>query len=137
MNSLPQSDTAYVLRTSFSDAPAWAEIRRAIEAPVDGFLAYVSFVDDPAYDGATKQQVMDLFLHQPNHSFVIVADAVAMTDADHPLLIIDLRREPGREFRAIPSAVQAIENNLSISNMDFVEFAECVDTDGIFRSFPP
>jgi hypothetical protein len=29
-----------------------------------------------------------------------------------------------------------IENNLSIANMDFEEFAENVDDDGIFRGFP-
>ena len=136
MKPLPPSDRAYVLRTSFSDFAAWAAIRLAIETPVDGFFAYVRFVDDPAYEGTTRQQVMDLFLEQPDHSFVIVADATSMTGAEHPLLIIDLRREPGREFRAIPSAVQGIENNLSIANMDFAEFAEGVDADGIFRSFP-
>ena len=28
------------------------------------------------------------------------------------------------------------ENNLSIANMDFREFAESVDPDGVFRGFP-
>jgi hypothetical protein len=43
--------------------------------------------------------------------------------------------EYGREFRAIPTAVQSIENNLSIANMDFEDFAEAVDEDGVFRGF--
>jgi hypothetical protein len=29
-----------------------------------------------------------------------------------------------------------IENNLSLANMDFEEFAEAVDPDGVFRGFP-
>jgi hypothetical protein len=29
-----------------------------------------------------------------------------------------------------------VENNLSLVNMDFVEFAESVDPDGVFRGFP-
>ena len=49
--------------------------------------------------------------------------------------MVDLWREPGREFRAVPAAVQAVENNLSIANMDFAEFAGAVDEDGIFRGF--
>jgi len=42
----------------------------------------------------------------------------------------------GREFRAVPSQIQAIENNLSIANMDFEEFAESADESGVFRGFP-
>lgn len=53
-----------------------------------------------------------------------------------PLLILDLYDGSGREFRAIPSQIQSIENNLSIANMDFEEFAESVDEDGVFRGFP-
>ena len=34
-----------------------------------------------------------------------------------------LGSEIGDEFRALPSEVQGIENNLSIANMDFAEFA--------------
>jgi len=30
----------------------------------------------------------------------------------------------------------SVENNLSIANMDFSEFADNVDKDGIFRGFP-
>ena len=52
-----------------------------------------------------------------------------------PILVVDLRRERGRGFRAIPSTIQSIENNLSIANMDFFEFANAVDEDGVFRGF--
>jgi hypothetical protein len=46
-------------------------------------------------------------------------------------LAIDLYGERGRTFRAIPSQIRGIENNLSIGNMDFFEFADNVDEDGI------
>jgi hypothetical protein len=49
---------------------------------------------------------------------------------------VDLYESSGQEFRAVPSRVQSIENNLSIANMDFEEFAEAVDRDGVFRGFP-
>jgi len=52
------------------------------------------------------------------------------------VLVIDLYADRGRTFRAIPSQIQGIKNNLSIANMDFFEFADNVDADGIFRGFP-
>lgn len=40
------------------------------------------------------------------------------------------------EFRVILSEIQRIENNLSIANVDFEEFAGSVDQDGGFRGLP-
>ncbi|MGF1568782.1 MAG: hypothetical protein ACFCVD_12050 [Nodosilinea sp.] len=44
--------------------------------------------------------------------------------------------EPGRTFRVIPREMWGVENNLSISNMDYYEFADSTDADGVFRGFP-
>lgn len=41
----------------------------------------------------------------------------------------------GRTFRIIPSEMWGIENNLSIANMDFRDFADSADADGVFRGF--
>ena len=134
MKPLPPSNSAIVLRTDFSNQAAWDAIRARISTPVDGFHAYVMFVEDRAYDGLTKPQILELF-EQENQSFVIVADRISMTHAEHPLLVIDLFDEAAQEFRTIPSGVQAIENNLSIGNMDFEEFASAAGEDGVFRGF--
>jgi hypothetical protein len=39
------------------------------------------------------------------------------------------------KLRTIPSEMWGIENNLSISNMDFEDFSNVVDEDGVFRGF--
>jgi hypothetical protein len=135
LKRLPPSNNSIVLRTDFSDQSAWDAIRAEIEKPVDGFYAYVMYVDDPEYDGLTKPQILELF-EDENYSFVIVADRRAMSDPEHPLLVIDLFDEHLQEFRTIPSGVQAIENNLSIANMDFEEFANAAGADGVYRGFP-
>jgi hypothetical protein len=44
--------------------------------------------------------------------------------------------ELGRTFRVIPSEMWDVENNLSLANMDFPEFAGSTGPDGIFRGFP-
>ena len=50
--------------------------------------------------------------------------------------MIHLADEEGQEFRTLPRGVQSIENNLSIRNMDFEEFANAAGEDGVFRGFP-
>jgi hypothetical protein len=56
---------------------------------------------------------------------------------------MDYERKPGqtpvdqiKSFRATPATIQSIENNLTIANMDFEDFANAVDSGGVFRGFP-
>ena len=66
---------------------------------------------------------------------MFVVDSTTMAHEEHPVAVLDLWHQPGRTFRVIPSQMWSVENNLSISNMDFFEFADAVDDDGIFRGF--
>ena len=138
MKQLPRTENALVLRTDFSNQALWEEICRIIREPVGDwhFLANVDFADDVEYANITKAQLLELIPKDYNHTFIIVADRTAISQPDHPLLIVDLYERSGHEFRAVPSEIQGIENNLSIANMDFEEFAEAVDEDGVFRGFP-
>ena len=136
MKYLPKTNNPLVLRTDFSSPSAWARICEEIQEPVDGFLAYVEFVDDKAYQEIGKEELLQFVPKNYEHSIIIVVDHNTVSQPGFPLQVIDLYDEPGREFRTIPSQVQAIENNLSIANMDFEEFAEAVDDDdGVFRGF--
>ena len=138
MRLLPESEDCLVLRTDFSDDATWEAIRDEVSMPVGvlGFQANVRFVDDREYDGVPNEEVPGLFRAGSSHGFVIIADRVAMTHPDHALLVLDLLEEvAGGKFRAIPSAIQSIENNLSIGNMDFEDFATAADHDGVFRGF--
>jgi len=96
-----------VVRADFQDDNAWHEIERIARAPVgpDGFLARARY----------------------RHRFIVLADALSMSHRDHPVLVIDLGEQPGRSFRAIPGGLQSVENNLSIANLDFDDFAEAAD----------
>lgn len=138
MKQIPDTENAPVLRADFSDQAAWEEICREIQRPVGilRFRANVNFIDDVGFADITKDQLLELIPANYNHSFIVVADRTAISGAEHPLFIIDLFDESAREFRAIPSTIQGIENNLSIGNMDFEEFADSVDEDGVFRGFP-
>ena len=138
MKPLPVTENPLVLRTDLSNQSAWERICADIQKPVGifRFRANVEFLDDIQYAGIAKEQLLELIPDNYSHSFIVLADQTAVSHPDHPLLVVDLYEKSGREFRAIPSRVQSIENNLSIANMDFEEFAEAVDEDGIFRGFP-
>ncbi|GAB3886772.1 DUF6924 domain-containing protein [Kibdelosporangium lantanae] len=134
--NLPRSRVALVIRTDFSDQRTWEAIAAAIIQPTEeDFRAHVEFVDDNAYRGLAVEQWLDLVPDGDTRPFFMVVDDVTIRESDNPILVVGLRRDRGHLFRAIPSAVQSIENNLSISNMDFAEFANAVDHNGVFRGF--
>jgi hypothetical protein len=119
MKQIPETENPLVLRTDFSSQATWERICEIIQKPVGvfRFRANVGFVDDIEYADITKDQLLELFPKDYSHSFIIVVDRTAISLPDHPLLIVDLYERSGREFRAIPSQIQGIENNLSIANM--------------------
>ena len=138
MKALPLTENPLILRTDFSNDGIWQAICADILKPVAIFRfgANVNFLDDIEYAAIDKQQLLKLVPRNYTHSFIVLVDRTAITHPDHPLLVIDLYEGSGQEFRTIPSCVQSIENNLSIANIDFEEFAETVGEDRIFRGFP-
>jgi hypothetical protein len=135
MLTLPDTPYALVLRTEFSDDAAWGRVRAACAVPsVDGFAASLSFVSDRAFAGLTAEQVAVL-PSAVHRSFLFLVDGITVTDPEMPLVAVDLLHDPGRWFRVIPAEMWSIENNLTIANMDFFEFADNADPDGVFRGF--
>jgi hypothetical protein len=137
VRALPETDNSLLLRTDFSDHAAWAALCEAAqERSVEGFQARLECVSDTAYQGLTVEQVIALASREGERTFVFLADRVALTHPERPILVVDLFDEPGRTFRVIPREMWGVENNLSLANMDYSEFADSVDPDGVFRGFP-
>ena len=136
MKNIPETENALVLRTDFSDELAWRRVQAAIDEPVGEFRAYVETVSDPDFDGLTVDGLRSRMPAATTRRFMFIVDAETLSKEEHPILVVDLLDEPGRTFRVIPSSMWSVENNLSLSNMDFIEFAQSVDADGVFRGFP-
>ncbi|MGH7514960.1 MAG: DUF6924 domain-containing protein [Gemmatimonadales bacterium] len=132
---IPETTNAAVLRTDFSDEAAWAAICGQIRAPSGDFMATVDCLSDPEFEGLTPSEVPELVRPGSRHTFLFLVDRHTIADPEHGVLVVDLYAEPGRSFRVIPSEMWGVENNLSIANMDFGEFADSVDVDGVFRGF--
>jgi hypothetical protein len=136
---LPDSPSPLLVRTDFSDAGVWRELCDAVSAPVPDhgyqFFADMAFLDDPAHDGEDPDRLLAMTTRY-THRFLVIADAATMTGPERPLLVLGLREpDRGRTFRALPSTIQSIENNLTLANMDFREFADAAGPDGVFRGF--
>lgn len=152
----PDAQHPWVVRTDFSDNAKWAAVRELIAAPQTDFgqkfYAYVRYVSDEKYSGIECNEVVRTLPDDYPGFLCFIVDQTTLTDDEHPVLVVDFgpnsteledyERTPSqtpvtdiKTIRAIPSTIQCIENNLSISNMDFEEFADSVDADGVFRGF--
>jgi hypothetical protein len=155
MTTLPASDDPLFIRTHFDHPAAWDAICQAIRLPSEQSLAgfadfaainaligqdvgeapqaCLTLVDDPAFADLTPTELLKKLPPHSLQGLLFVVDKEAMTNPDHPILVLDALDPTGRSFRAIPSQIQTIENNLSLGNCDWEDFAEHVDDDGVFR----
>ena len=147
MATLPDAATLLV-RTDFTDDDAWAQVRDEAQREYgpDGFRAYVEPVSDHGWAGATWEAVKSAAPAggAAGPSVLFIADSATFASPEHPILAVDLQdrylsvaefgeigdRTP---FRCIPSELWAVENNLNIANMDWEDFADEVDDDGVYR----
>ncbi len=136
MKPLPPTDNSIVVRTDFSDDERWLEVCRMAAAPVDDFQALLSFVSDDAYAGAGERELEACARAGPTRSFMFFVDRETLEDDEHPIGVMDLGDEPGRTFRVVPNEMWGVENNLSLANLDFRDFADATAADGVFRGFP-
>jgi hypothetical protein len=134
--NIPTAENALLIRTDFADQDAWQKLKAAVSEPEDPFIFAMEIVDDRANSGATVEQVMAALPEDYPHSFIVVADSTAISQPDYPLLVVDLLEERGRQFRAVAAQIASIDNNLSIANMGYEEFAGLVDESGVFRGIP-
>ncbi|MFG3696862.1 DUF6924 domain-containing protein [Micromonospora sp. NPDC047620] len=138
MISLPQPDdlTSLVLRTDFTDEPAWEAVKAALRTWEGDDSA--TFVSDPKYAGVSLQRLVDAdnaASHEDKLTYLFLADATTMADVECPLLALDLADEPGRTFRVPPRWYADVSANLTIANVDFAEFANAVDRSDTYRGF--
>ncbi|MGW3325626.1 DUF6924 domain-containing protein [Streptomyces virginiae] len=134
---------ALIIRTDHVDEQGWQAVIAALIQPWGERDMYV--VDDPAWSGATVDEVLQAVSADEELSVFFLADHVTMRSARHALLAVttipeeeyEESREFGREFRTTPAGVHDIHANLSIANMDFEDYAAAAheDPEKVFSSF--
>lgn len=135
MKNLPKTENPLLIRTDFSADSIWDQICAALREPAGelGFIANLDVITDPDYEGMSVAQLLASMPAEGRHAFAALVDTGTITSPEHAILIVDLSEDLGRTFRAVSSALWAVENNLSTANMDFDEFLAQLGPDRIFR----
>jgi hypothetical protein len=130
---LPRGVESLLVRTHFGDDAAWAAVKDAATAENDdGFCADVRVVDDPAYDGVDWLPLRGAArIATQDAAVLFVADADAHS-GHFPIVVVDLA-EDRQPFRCAASQLWAVDNNLNLANMDWEDFADYLDSDGVYR----
>lgn len=123
------------VRTDYSDNLAWQAALSAATAvyDMDDFErmgALLRPVESPALSNLTPEELIAL-AREGYLSQIAVADPQTMRD--QTVLFVDfneLNGQVGRTFRSIPPEVEPI-----VANLDFAEFADNTNPDGIFCGF--
>jgi len=136
MPILPSTENSLLVRTSFANAGAWSGALSVVQTESDdGFRAYVEVIDDSAWENAEWEQVRRAALAADEQAVVLfIVDSPAL-EPDFPVLVVDLGALSHEPFRCIASELWAVDNNLNIANMDWEEFADMAEGDGVFRGF--
>ncbi|MGC4983032.1 DUF6924 domain-containing protein [Streptomyces sp. DT193] len=123
-----------LVRTCFSDEQSWQALLVDVTTPTEeDFLANLDIVDDIAYQGLSAQRMASLT--PPGTKLVVLADEAALAVPGKPLLVIRTGTGPHDELRVIAAELWSIENNITWANMDWAEFTDAADEDGVFRGF--
>jgi Domain of unknown function (DUF6924) len=132
--ALPENRTPgpVVIRTYFGDELAWRAFCETIEAQFDD---EPHFISDATLASKSPEDLLEELPRDTTHNCIYIADEQTLNNAETPVLAMDIFTEPGRTFRVVPAEMNAVQLNLWISNMDFEEFADSVDSDGVFRGF--
>lgn len=141
-----------LIRTDFSSDEAWQRVvdevskESDIVGDGDGYTPNIAPVSDPGLGSMTPEALASAWPRE-HHGYVILADERSMREAtssgDLTVVFLDLSADEedeeesgwvfGRAFRCVASEVAGIEANLSIANVDFPDFADSADDDGVFR----
>jgi hypothetical protein len=153
-----------LIRTDFIDDAAWQELVDQASKPVDfdhpdnpdpgedGYVPYIAPVEDRRYEAMSGPALADIAMAADlMQGYALLADARSMSEAaaggELTVTYVDLSPYavedaklfdtfPGNSFRCVVTEVASIEANLSIANLDFSDFVDSVDADGVYRASP-
>ena len=95
----------------------------------------VETLDDKQFSGMNLAQLLEAVPADYPHTHLFVFDDRSAAEEECSLTVLDLHYQNGRTFRTVPEEVESIDNNLSISNMDWEDFTTRCDEEGVFRGF--
>ena len=136
MAELPSG--SILVRTWFGEDRAWRSlVREAMTPSREGFLVYATVVNDPEFTGLDPEAFRAK--HPGMAAVSFLADEVTFDHPEHPVLAVrvlppqDFDRGDYRPFRVVPGQLWSVESNINEANLDWRDYAQRVDADGIYR----
>lgn len=126
---------AQLIKIAPAQDAEWNAAVAAANNPPPPFLAKNEFVTEAKFYGKTVDEVLAALPKDYAFSLVFIADERALTDEGFPCYCIDLINEGKPRFRVTARNLAAVENNLSLANMEFSEFQDAAKASGVFRGF--
>ena len=133
--TIPESENFVLIRTAFSHELRWTELLKIAKNQPEPFTAWFAVLEDLSLNGSTVEQIVNDLPENYRQCALFIADERALLEDGFPCLVVGPLGEGLRPFRALARELPAIDANLSIGNMDYEEFEEATEADGIFRGF--
>jgi hypothetical protein len=150
---ITQNNWGLLVRTDFSDDRAWAASVADVNRPDPRYeppgsdYECVQIVEDPAFAGATPEQVMATVRQNEDDEesgveVVVIADRASMGGSDRTVLVVPLEDNVGWSFRLPLEDVRIMVINLFVGNNDISDWMSqglpdgpAVMTEGEVRSW--
>ena len=154
MKQIKNTDNPILLRTDFGNESSWQELRDAATQPsrddaasmgdvmqlyaelgetMGGLESSIEIVDDQSFSGFEIGSVQSIVPTKYDFTFVFVADEQCFKQTDPEVLVVNL--DQGTTFRTTADQIHGIASNLGEANMDWSDFANNLDAQGVFRGF--
>lgn len=123
---------AQLVKAASSNEHDWNNIVAKVQSPSAPFASNIEFVRK---EGKSVAEILSALPAEYPYLVIFIADETTFKSPDKSCLVIDLIDANRPRFRALPKTLAEIENNLSIANMDFSEFASKAQETGVFKGF--
>src|SRR5689334_12295757 len=98
--SLLKTANTPVVRTDFSSAEKWEEIRAAIcrsqKAAGYDFHAHVDFIQNPQFRNSTAEELLTRLPAEYEHAVLFVVDQITITHPEFPILVVSCFESRGQ-----------------------------------------
>lgn len=120
----------FLVRTDFDHPEQWREVTQLVRAAQADFITYLAIVDDPQWREADPGDLLAAFT---SANLLVIADTEALSGPNLPLLMVGVQDEERQQMRVLARYATSVEVNLTLGNNDWLEYADRLDADGVYR----
>ena len=125
-----------IIRIDFSDDTSWEAMKYEINK--SSFYmqsASVHYVSDKYNESLLPGELVAKYKSNQKIDDIYIYDSQSTKDGSILIIALDPIVDCPNSIRITPEKLAMYDVNSSLGNMDFIDFAQSIDSDGIFREF--